>query len=494
MVSLLAVSVSCGLGGGESERQRADSLEALLMQYIDADNQKSLMLMDYEQSISSFGNFLDSIKIREMAIDSLKSVLKRKGGGSSSSEARQIRDLVKQMQDFIAQNQDIAVEFQKSGYKNATAQQLMNLMINTIESKQKEITSLASELASLKIKVRDLEDENAGLVQEIAQTTQQKEEAEQTAAKLSLSNIKITLPDVRKAKKVDSINIRFNINENKYTQAQNLTVYIRITDQKGNLLTNSETGFFDYQGRQIAYTTKKTAHYSGKKTPLSLTWHTDGITLTPGQYTVTFFMDDVEPEEAFFNLKKYRLAYMRNIDELKKLIDQYVRSGMNEGKREALRKHAADMGINMGELLVLIKSAEIEIAHVTGKQNTDYPDSNDEMPQGSGFVSDNQGSGFVSEPQGSGFVDGESDSGSGFVSDSQSGMTSMQNLSAAGGDVFTEVKLIDSSGAMSDIYSAVHLGRRKVIIKRIKQQYRDDQQYIDLFYKEFDNAVALEHN
>gem|GEM_PF-6021506 len=185
---------------------------------------------------------------------------------------------------------------------------------------------------------------------------------------------------------------------------------------------------------------------------------------------------------------------MRNIDELKKLIDQYVRSGMNEGKREALRKHAADMGINMGELLVLIKSAEIEIAHVTGKQNTDYPDSNDEMPQGSGFVSDNQGSGFVSEPQGSGFVDGESDSGSGFVSDSQSGMTSMQNLSAAGGDVFTEVKLIDSSGAMSDIYSAVHLGRRKVIIKRIKQQYRDDQQYIDLFYKEFDNAFALEHN
>ena len=304
MVSLLAVSVSCGLGGDESERQRADSLEALLMQYIDADNQKSLMLMDYEQSISSFGNFLDSIKIREMAIDSLKSVLKRKGGGSSSSEARQIRDLVKQMQDFIAQNQDIAVEFQKSGYKNATAQQLMNLMINTIESKQKEITSLASELANLKIKVRDLEDENAGLVQEIAQTTQQKEEAEQTAAKLSLSNIKITLPDVRKAKKVDSINIRFNINENKYTQAKNLTVYIRITDQKGNLLTNSETGFFDYQGRQIAYTTKKTAHYSGKKTPLSLTWHTDGITLTPGQYTVTFFMDDVEPEEAFFNLKK----------------------------------------------------------------------------------------------------------------------------------------------------------------------------------------------
>ncbi len=183
---------------------------------------------------------------------------------------------------------------------------------------------------------------------------------------------------------------------------------------------------------------------------------------------------------------------MDKLDELKRLIDQYVRTGMTEGKREILRKQAADMGINMGELLVLIKSAEIEIAHVTGKQNTEYPEINDEIPQGSGFVSDNQGSGFVSENQGSGFV--SEGSGSGFVNESQqSGMTSMANLSTSD-EVFSEVKLLDSSGAMSDIYSAIHLGRRRVIIKRIKQQYRNNQQYIELFYKEFENAFSLEHN
>ncbi|MBP5367013.1 MAG: protein kinase [Bacteroidales bacterium] len=183
---------------------------------------------------------------------------------------------------------------------------------------------------------------------------------------------------------------------------------------------------------------------------------------------------------------------MDKLDELKRLIDQYVRTGMTEGKREILRKQAADMGINMGELLVLIKSAEIEIAHVTGKQNTEYPEINDEMPQGSGFVSDNQGSGFMPEPQGSGFV--SEGSGSGFINESQqSGMTSMANLSASD-EVFSEVKLLDSSGAMSDIYSAIHLGRRRVIIKRIKQQYRNNQQYIELFYKEFENAFSLEHN
>ena len=194
---------------------------------------------------------------------------------------------------------------------------------------------------------------------------------------------------------------------------------------------------------------------------------------------------------------------MENIDKLKKLIDQYVRTGMTEGKRELLRKQAADMGINIGELLVLIKSAEIEIAHVTGKQNSEYPET-DDLSQGSGFVSDNQGSGFISNNQGSGFVSDSQGSGfvsdnqgSGFVNDtdSQSGMTSMAAVSSSpDGNMFSEVKLIDSSGAMSDIYSAVHLGRRKVIIKRIKQQYRQNPQYIELFFKEFDNGFALEHN
>ncbi len=58
---------------------------------------------------------------------------------------------------------------------------------------------------------------------------------------------------------------------------------------------------------------------------------------------------------------------------------------------------------------------------------------------------------------------------------------------------FTEIKKLEDQGAMSDVYSALHLGRRKVIIKRIKPQYRYNNQYIDLFYKEFDTGYSLEN-
>ncbi|MBO7597221.1 MAG: hypothetical protein J6T70_09285 [Bacteroidales bacterium] len=303
IIALISILyTSCGFGTAEEERMRADSLENLLMQYMDSDNQKSLMLLDYEQSISTFGNFLDSIKIREMAIDSLKSVIKRKG--NSGKEAQQIKELVRQIQLFIDRNQGIADDFKDAGYKNASAQQLVNLMLSTIDNKQKEVAGLKTELSNLKIKVKDLEEENAGLVQEIAVTNQKKAEAENEASQLSLSNVKITLPDVRKAKKVDSVNIKFAINENKFAPTGEVTVYVRISDQKGVILRTSESGMFDYLGSEIAYTAKKSSFFSGKKTPMNLTWHTDGITLTPGQYTVTFFMNGAEADEASFVLKK----------------------------------------------------------------------------------------------------------------------------------------------------------------------------------------------
>ena len=184
----------------------------------------------------------------------------------------------------------------------------------TVEEKLKslyELQTLHSEIDRIKtlrgelpLEVKDLEDENAGLVQEIAATTQKKEEAEHEASQLSLSNVKITLPDVRKAKKVDSVNIKFAINENKFAPTGDVTVYVRISDQKGVILRTSESGMFDYLGSEIAYTAKKSSFFSGKKTPMNLTWHTDGITLTPGQYTVTFFMNGVEADEATFVLKK----------------------------------------------------------------------------------------------------------------------------------------------------------------------------------------------
>ncbi len=57
---------------------------------------------------------------------------------------------------------------------------------------------------------------------------------------------------------------------------------------------------------------------------------------------------------------------------------------------------------------------------------------------------------------------------------------------------FSNEQLLTNQGNMSEIYVGIrHI--RKVIIKRLKPQDRKNELYINLLYKEFNNALALEH-
>ncbi len=164
---------------------------------------------------------------------------------------------------------------------------------------------------------------------------------------------------------------------------------------------------------------------------------------------------------------------MTDFENLKLEIEKYVRSGMQEATRRQLIDKAGRMGINAGQLVMLIKNAELELKFATGASNTDYPDD-----LGSGFMTGSQ------QPASSGFVQQEADAAV---------PASAPALDPASASEFSEVRKLDKSGAMADIYTAIHLGRRKVIIKRIKPQFRSKPAYVDLFYKEFDNGYSLDN-
>ncbi len=115
---------------------------------------------------------------------------------------------------------------------------------------------------------------------------------------------------------------------------------------------------------------------------------------------------------------------------------------------------------------------------------------------GSGFVSaDSQGSGFVSaDRQGSGFVSADGQ-GSGFVSaDSQgSGFVSADsNIPGGIASTFTDIQVLSSQGAMSTVYKGKKYGKWH-IIKRIKPEFKNNEEYKRLFMQEFDNGIQLDH-
>ncbi len=176
---------------------------------------------------------------------------------------------------------------------------------------------------------------------------------------------------------------------------------------------------------------------------------------------------------------------MTDFEQLKQQIEQYVRTGMTESKRQQLISQAGRIGINPGQLVMLIKNAELELKFATGVSNTDYP-----TDLGSGFMMEPEspGSGFIVENDP--YAPKDSEGTQALVAEDA---PAPALTSAPDSSEFTEIKKLDDQGAMSDVYSALHLGRRKVIIKRIKPQYRYNSQYIDLFYKEFDTGYSLEN-
>ncbi len=93
------------------------------------------------------------------------------------------------------------------------------------------------------------------------------------------------------------------------------------------------------------------------------------------------------------------------------------------------------------------------------------------------------GSGFVTDGSGA-----DAGLGSGFVTNAPSANTQSSNASAT----FTDLKELSSQGAMSTVYQGKKYGKWH-IIKRIKPQFKDNPQYRELFLKEFDNGIQLDH-
>lgn len=165
------------------------------------------------------------------------------------------------------------------------------------------------------------------------------------------------------------------------------------------------------------------------------------------------------------------------IDErLNTVIRQYVETGKKDRNLYAqILQCAASANVDNVRLAAMISTVEMQVSMMRASQPpTSTPDV---KPAESSSVS---GSGFVS-------------SGSGFVTSAGEYSEQNNNLRSDLTSQFSEITPLKSNGAMSCLFRAVHLGRRKVVIKRIRKEYVNNAKYRDLFYKEFDNAFSLEH-
>ena len=246
----------------------------------------------------------------------------------TNQDMQQLAELDKQEMEKEYQNFALQYSEMKTYIKNDSiiaeltreqehTQKLLEELKRTHASDAAEITRLKKELATVRAVLRsyviqidslnrlnqDLMTENDRVRTALEQSNQQNQtlttekaslsEKVAIAAQLDATNISLTPLKkngkvAKKMKDAKSLGVSFVITKNVTASNGTRNVYVRVMTPEGEVLNGG--GTFEYSGKQMAWSMKKSIEYTGEETSLTLYWTVNEY-LGGGQYNVIIFCD-----------------------------------------------------------------------------------------------------------------------------------------------------------------------------------------------------------
>ena len=180
-----------------------------------------------------------------------------------------------------------------------------------IKELQKELGTVRGVLKSYIYKVDSLNTVNDNLKKENVKVKKQIEEAQEIKrqleektneldAKINLASIleadEIQIKTLNKKgkvtkslKRITNIEICFQVLRNITAERGYKTVYLRIADANGEVLT-TETNTFEFEGKELIYSAKKEIEYNGENTPVCMYYKVTNP-LQTGSYSIAIFAE-----------------------------------------------------------------------------------------------------------------------------------------------------------------------------------------------------------
>ena len=180
-----------------------------------------------------------------------------------------------------------------------------------IKELQKELGTVRGVLKSYIYKVDslntvndNLKKENVKVKKQIAEAQEIKRQLEEKTneldAKINLASIleadEIQIKTLNKKgkvtkslKRITNIEICFQVLRNITAERGYKTVYIRIADANGEVLT-TETNTFEFEGKELIYSAKKEIEYNGEDTPVCIYYKVTNP-LQTGSYSIAIFAE-----------------------------------------------------------------------------------------------------------------------------------------------------------------------------------------------------------
>ena len=190
-----------------------------------------------------------------------------------------------------------------------------NLTAQTVTlGKEKEV--LVQEKQTFIEENTGLKGEKDKLTQTVADYTTKNEELTKkvkTGAQLKAMNLQVYAVTSKgkikdggkyRAKKVDQLKLAFTLPSNSITEQENKEILVRILDTDGAVITDSATGssVFNYDGKEMAYTTKGTVAYTSNDQNVEILY-ARGTTYRSGNYNVELYSEGFKIGTGSFIIK-----------------------------------------------------------------------------------------------------------------------------------------------------------------------------------------------
>jgi chromosome segregation ATPase len=107
-----------------------------------------------------------------------------------------------------------------------------------------------------------------------------------------------------KARRVDRIKLQFKLAENPLTKKENKTIYMRLNDPQGNVISDMATGSgaFSFGGKETIFTSKQTIMYTNAGQNIEFLYNR-GTNYEKGQYKIELYADGFRIGQTSFTVK-----------------------------------------------------------------------------------------------------------------------------------------------------------------------------------------------
>ncbi len=107
-----------------------------------------------------------------------------------------------------------------------------------------------------------------------------------------------------KSKRVDKIKVAFKLAENPLTKKENKTIYMRLMDPKGAVISDMATGSgsFNFGGKEMVYTAKQAVMFTNNGQTVDFIYDR-GSAYESGDYTAEFYSEGYRIGQTTFSIK-----------------------------------------------------------------------------------------------------------------------------------------------------------------------------------------------